>query len=437
MDTRQLAAFCAVVERKSFSQAAERLGVTQPAVSLQIRSLEQRLGRQLLDRSGRRVEPTEAGRRLYASAQRLLAAEEHLLEDLDADDEGAITGTLELGASTGPGGTVVPLLLCEFQEQHPDVRVRLIVSDTQTVVDRVGERELELGIVGAGRRHRGVAFEPFFRDEVVLACPSVHRFAGKTISLDDLKGEKLIVMQEGAGVRQVIEDELRKAGMRLRDLDVRLELGLQESVRSAVLAGHGVAFISRLAIEADLAAGRIATARVRGLDPVREIFLARASGRSETRVARASAAAAVPVVSVPTTYAGAEWTSFYGIRDPERRMRGGGAGAHLGGVVYEPALTLSLPRAETVGTALNALAHSAEALYVEGHNADADEHALTGARLIGEWLPRVVDSPQDLAARTKLLEGAMHSGMALGGSMLALGHAIAQALGGRYGLPHG
>src|SRR5438128_1392192 len=178
MDTRQLAAFCAVVERKSFSQAAERLGVTQPAVSLQIRSLEQRLGRQLLDRSGRRVEPTEAGRRLYAPAPRLLAAAEHLLGDLDA-------------------------------------------------------------------------------------------------------------AEEGAGVRQVIEDELRQAGMRLRDLDVHLELGLQESVRSAVVAGHGIAFISRLAIEADLDAGRIATARVRGLDPVREIFLARASGRSETRVARA------------------------------------------------------------------------------------------------------------------------------------------------------
>jgi DNA-binding transcriptional LysR family regulator len=287
MDTRQLAAFCAVVERKSFSQAAERLGVTQPAVSLQIRSLEQRLGRQLLDRSGRRVEPTEAGRRLYASAQRVLAAEEHLLEELDADDEGAITGTLELGASTGPGGTVVPLLLCEFQEHHPDMGVRLTVSDTQTVVDRVAGRELELGIVGAGRRHRGVAFEPFFSDEVVLACPADHRFAGKTVALDDLKGEKLIVMQDGAGVRQVIEDELRKAGMRLRDLDVRLELGLQESVRSAVLAGHGIAFISRLAIEADLAARRIATARVRGLDPVREIFLARATGRSETRAARA------------------------------------------------------------------------------------------------------------------------------------------------------
>jgi DNA-binding transcriptional LysR family regulator len=287
MDTRQLAAFCAVVERKSFSQAAERLGVTQPAVSLQIRSLEQRLGRQLLDRSGRRVEPTEAGLRLYASAQRLLQLEEQLLEELESDDEGSVSGTLELGASTGPGGSVVPVLLCEFQERNPDVRVRLTVSDTQTVVAQVADRELELGIVGAGRRHRGVTFEPFFGDEVVLACPPGHAFAGKTITLEELRNEPLIVMQEGAGVRQVLEDELRKAGTRLRDLDVRLELGLQESVRSAVLAGHGVTFISRLAIESDLGAGALATARVRDLDPVREIFLARASGRSETRAARA------------------------------------------------------------------------------------------------------------------------------------------------------
>lgn len=287
MDTRQLAAFCAVVERKSFSQAADRLGVTQPAVSLQIRSLEQRLGRQLLDRSGRRVEPTEAGLRLYASAQRLLQLEEQLLEELASDDEGTITGTLELGASTGPGGSIVPVLVCEFQERHPDVHVRLSVSVTQTVVDQVADRELELGIVGAGRRHRGVTFEPFFRDEVVLAVPASHRFAGKTISVDELGEEPLIVMQEGAGVRQVIEDELRNAGTRLRDLDVRLELGLQESVRSAVLAGHGITFISRLAIEGDLAAGTLATARVRGLDPVREIFLARSTGRTETRAARA------------------------------------------------------------------------------------------------------------------------------------------------------
>jgi maleylacetate reductase len=150
-----------------------------------------------------------------------------------------------------------------------------------------------------------------------------------------------------------------------------------------------------------------------------------------------SAAAGLPLVSVPTTYAGAEWTTFFGVRDPDRRMRGGGGGAHPVGAVYEPRLTLDLPRAETVGTALNALAHCAEALYVQGHNAEADEHALAGTRLIGEWLPRVVESPRDLDARAQLLEGAMHAGAALGKSMLALGHALAQAVGGRYGLPHG
>ena len=287
MDTRQLAAFCVVVERRSFSQAAEQLGVTQPAVSLQIRSLEKRLGTQLLDRSGRRVEPTEAGNRLYRSAQRLLAMEEQLLADLGDEAEGELTGRLEIGASTGPGGTVLPVALAEFQQLHPGVHVALAVSDTQHVVEQVARREVELGVVGASRRHRGVVFEPFFRDEVVLAVPRGHRFAGKTVSLEELKGEPLVLMQEGAGVRQVIEEELRAAGLRLRDLDVRLELGLQESARSAVVAGFGVTFISRSAIEADLAAGTVATARVEGLEPSREISLVRSVGRAETRVAQA------------------------------------------------------------------------------------------------------------------------------------------------------
>jgi DNA-binding transcriptional LysR family regulator len=287
MDTRQLAAFCAVVERRSFSQAAEQLGVTQPAVSLQLRSLEKRLGMQLLDRSGRRVEPTEAGNRLYRSAQRLLAMEEQLLADLGDEAEGELAGRLEIGASTGPGGTVLPVVLAEFQQLHSGVRVALAVSDTQHVVEQVARREVELGVVGASRRHRGVVFEPFFHDQVVLAVPRGHRFAGKTVTLEELKGEPLVLMQEGAGVRQVIEEELREAGVRLRDLDVRLELGLQESARSAVIGGFGVTFISRSAIEADLAAGTVATARVEGLEPSREISLVRSVGRAETRVAQA------------------------------------------------------------------------------------------------------------------------------------------------------
>jgi DNA-binding transcriptional LysR family regulator len=287
MDTRQLAAFCAVVERRSFSQAAERLGVTQPAVSLQVRSLEKRLGVQLLDRSGRRVEPTEAGLRLYRNAQRMLALEEQLVAEVASTTEGALSGELVIGASTGPAAIAVPLLLCEFQREHPDVRVHLTVSDTHTVVERVAARELELGIVGASRRYRGVRFEPFLSDQVILACPPGHRFGGRTVTLDELREETLILMQEGAGVRQILEDGLRRRGVRLRDLDVRLELGLQESVRHAVEAGYGVTFISRTAVESELAAGTLEEARVEGLEATRQISLASATGRARTRVADA------------------------------------------------------------------------------------------------------------------------------------------------------
>ncbi len=285
MDTRQLAAFCAVVERRSFSQAAERLGVTQPAVSLQVRALEKRLGTQLLDRSGRRVEPTEAGLRFYRAAQRLLQLEEQMLDDVASESTGALTGELSIGASTGPAAVVVPILLCEFHERHPGLHVSLEVHDTQTVVDLVADRGLELGIVGAARRHRAVRFEPILEDEVILICPPEHSFAGRTVSLDELRSETVILMQEGAGVRQVVEDELRSMGVRLRDLSIALELGLQESVRSAVQAGYGVTFISRSAVESDLALGTLAEARLEGMNAKREIALVRATGRSQTRAA--------------------------------------------------------------------------------------------------------------------------------------------------------
>lgn len=285
MDTRQLAAFCEVVERASFSSAAERLGVTQPAVSLQVRALEKRLGTTLLDRAGRRVTPTEAGLRLYRGAQRLLALEQQLVGELTGGEEGELEGIVELGSSTGPS-VLLALLAAEFQRQHPEVQIALSVFDTQRVVERVASRQLELGVVGAAPRHRGVQFEPFFRDEVILVVPPAHEFAGRTVTVDELRRAPLIMMQDGAGVRQVIEDELRARGVRLRDLDVRLELGLQETVKAAVQQGFGVTFISRASVEGDLAAGSLASARVDGLEASREVSLARAVGRSSTRAAQ-------------------------------------------------------------------------------------------------------------------------------------------------------
>ena len=150
-----------------------------------------------------------------------------------------------------------------------------------------------------------------------------------------------------------------------------------------------------------------------------------------------SAQTELPVVSVPTTYSGAEWSPAFGVRDEERRVKAGGRGARLVGIVYEPELTLGLPLGESAGTALNALAHCAEALYVEGRNEEADAHALEGARRISFSLPLVLADLRYVEGRRDLLEGAMHAGAALAGAGLGLGHAMAQALGGRYGLPHG
>ena len=144
----------------------------------------------------------------------------------------------------------------------------------------------------------------------------------------------------------------------------------------------------------------------------------------------------LPMISIPTTYAGAEWTPFFGVRNEQTRTKDAGFDARVEGIVYEPKLTLRMPPQVTAGTALNALTHCAEALYVSARTEESDEHALQGAGLIARHLPAVLEDGQDLDARTGLLEGAMHGGAALRVGM-GLGHAMAQSLGGRYGVPHG
>jgi maleylacetate reductase len=168
-----------------------------------------------------------------------------------------------------------------------------------------------------------------------------------------------------------------------------------------------------------------------------EMLLALGGGSTIDTAKRVSAATGLALVSVPTTYSGAEWTRYFGVRDANRRMQGGGGGSHNEAIVYDVELTLGMPRDVTGGTALNALAHACEALYVVGRDPAADPLALEGADAISEALPRVLEDPRDGSARTALLRGAAQAGEALGRSGLALAHAMAQAIGGRYGLPHG
>jgi maleylacetate reductase len=168
-----------------------------------------------------------------------------------------------------------------------------------------------------------------------------------------------------------------------------------------------------------------------------EVLLALGGGSTIDTGKGTSARTGLPLVSVPTTYSGAEWSNFFGVRDRGRHIVGGGRGSRNEAIVYDVDLTMGLPADISGGTALNALAHCAEALYVVGRDPGADQVALEGAELIAEALPQVLDRPDDRDARSRLLQGAARGGEALGRSGLALGHAMAQAIGGRYGLPHG
>lgn len=287
MDLRHLAIFRAVVERGSFSAAAESLGISQPAVSFHIRSLEERFGQRLIDRSGRRISLTEAGEVLDEYARRLLALEDELEHSLDALGT-EIAGELLLGSSTGPGELVLPRLCAAFRDANPKADVRLAVHDTQGVCERVLDGTLELGIVGAESGQRGLDFEPFLRDELIVAVPVDHALAARDeLTLRELADVPLIMQQAGSGVRHVLVGAFAEIGIRERDLVVDLELGLQQSVKAAVLDGLGVSVLSRLAVEREAAEGALAIIPIADEGLTRDFFSVRPSGRTPKRIATA------------------------------------------------------------------------------------------------------------------------------------------------------
>jgi DNA-binding transcriptional LysR family regulator len=283
MDLRQLQTFVEVVERGSFSGAADALGVTQPAVSQQVASLEKSAGTALIDRSGRRAEATPAGELVHRYALRMLGLRDDLEREL-AEGQGELTGHLVVGASTGPGEHVLPGLMGRFRQAHPGVTVTLHVDSTDIIIERVLDRELELGVVGLRRSHRALEFEPFLRDRVVLVVPSGHPFANRSVSVGELRAEPMIVMQPGAAMRRLMDDEFRRVGVRPRELNIAMEMGLQESAKSAVEAGFGVAFLSATAVAKELALGTLAIATVEQIDLSREFYAVRHAGRRVSRV---------------------------------------------------------------------------------------------------------------------------------------------------------
>lgn len=284
MDLRHLQTLRMVVEKGSFSQAAEELEISQPAVSFQIRALEQKLGHRLLDRSGRRVSLTESGEVVYDYARRMIALEAEM-ERAVGEVGTRVSGRLVIGSTAGPAELLLPRLLGAFHRRYPDVRVSLIVTDTQTVCERVLDDELEIGVVGAGRTQRGLEFEAFLRDELVLIVPPGHHLAQVgAVGLEQLTAEPMLMQQEGSGVRNALEAALREAGLRDRDLHVEMELGLQQSVKAAVLDGVGITVISRLAVEREIAEGSLVAVEITDPSLFRDFSIVRHAGRTPRRV---------------------------------------------------------------------------------------------------------------------------------------------------------
>ena len=262
LNVTQLRAFVAVVEHGSFSEAARLMGLSQPAVTMQIQALESDLGVTLLERRYRRVEMTEAGRTLLPYARAVLGQLEAAREEIE-HLAASVGGHLRLAASTTPGQYVLPSLLGSFLRANPGAGVSLRVHDTAEVVEAVESGDAHLGMTGARIPGARVTYEAMGTDNLVLVCPpDSHLVGAKELTLADVAEEPFIVREEGSGTRMIFEDTLRAGGIEPGELRVVLELGTSEAIVNAVEGGMGVGVVSRWMADKALRLGTVAEVEV-------------------------------------------------------------------------------------------------------------------------------------------------------------------------------
>ncbi len=252
IDLTLLSTFLAVVEAGRISGAAKVLHLSQPAVTAQVRRLEDGLGTALFLRSARGVTPTLAGERLAEHARAVRRQLERAVADVTSEQ--TATGPLVVGASTTVAAHVLPTLLAAFRAKHPQVPVRVRVGNSEQVIEDVRADRVPLGLVEGLSRASGLRLEPLVDDEIVPVIGGDARFVVR--SLRDLDAVPLLWREAGSGTRAVVERALAKAGLRRRSsraLD--LELGSTEAILGGVAAGLGVGFVSRWSARAHLAAG--------------------------------------------------------------------------------------------------------------------------------------------------------------------------------------
>jgi DNA-binding transcriptional LysR family regulator len=273
LNFKQLEAFLWVTELQSFTKAARQLYMSQPAVSFQIKALEENLEVDLFQRGDKKVILTEAGRLLYPEAKKMIKHYNKIKAGLD-DLKGLKTGNLVIGASTIPGEYVMPLLIGGFKELYPGIQISLKIAGSGLVTRWVREREIDLGITGIPVEGDGIECTPWLQDEMVLIVNQSHPWAQKgVINLDELKNGVMILREKGSGTRRSLEMILEEKGIQLDDIPKGMELGSTRAVITAVEAGLGVSIVSRYAVKDVLQLKRISEVQVEGLNLNRAFFI--------------------------------------------------------------------------------------------------------------------------------------------------------------------
>jgi len=257
MADRRLQVFHNVARFLSFTKAAEALHMTQPAVTFQIRQLEEHFNTRLFDRTHNRIALTDAGKRVYEYADKIFQIYTEM-ESAVREITGDVAGVLIIGASTTIAEYMLPALLGDFKHKYPDVNIRLRVSNTEGIVSMVENNLIDLGVVEAPVTNKNLAVELCRVDKLVCVVPPKHPLAKETkVSLKKLLDYPYICREEGSGTREVILEYMNSAGMNASDLHVIMELGSPEAIKGAVEAGIGITILSRATLNKEVKLGTL------------------------------------------------------------------------------------------------------------------------------------------------------------------------------------
>ena len=257
MADRRLQVFHTVARLLSFTKAAESLHMTQPAVTFQVRQLEEYFNTRLFDRTHNRISLTAAGQRVYEFSDRIFDLYSEM-ENAVSDMTGEISGVLVIGASTTIAEYMLPALLGDFKKKYPDVNVHLKVSNSDGIVSMVENNDIDLGVVEAPVMNKNLVVEECRKDRLVAIVPPPHTLAAnQQVKLRELMDDAFIAREEGSGTREVIQDYLGDLGMQPSDLHVAMELGSPEAIKGAVEAGMGVSIVSEVTIHKELQLGTL------------------------------------------------------------------------------------------------------------------------------------------------------------------------------------